>query len=280
VVVCTGAYQRPFLPPALSGLPQDVGAMSTAEYRNPGDVPLGKVLVLGRWPDWLSTGRGATSGRTRDVPVLRPGTLGAAPPRRHGYRHLAGEDHILRSASVGTAVSGPTDRKPSDYWCPRRTRPALSHVAGPRGPLLGHLAAIDGHRAHFADDLGESVAFGDARWADTRRFLTEQLPTGGLAVPQLPVPAPFRYKPVLEPDLGQLGAVIYATGFRADYRWIDAPVTDQLGFPLTTDGAGTVPAGLYFCGVHFLRTRRSSLLFGVGQDAALVAHQIASRRFS
>jgi putative flavoprotein involved in K+ transport len=35
--------------------------------------------------------------------------------------------------------------------------------------------------------------------------------------------------------------------------------------------------GLYFCGVHFLRKRQSSLLFGVGEDAAIVAESVVSR---
>jgi putative flavoprotein involved in K+ transport len=92
------------------------------------------------------------------------------------------------------------------------------------------------------------------------------------------VPAPFRYDPVREVDLREVGAVIFTAGFRPDYRWIDAPVTDDLGFPLGIDGASTVLPGLYFCGVHFLRRRCSSLLFGVGEDAALVAREIASHR--
>ena len=53
------------------------------------------------------------------------------------------------------------------------------------------------------------------------------------------------------------------------------PAFDALGFPLTNDGASSVVPGLYFCGVHFLRTRKSATLFGVGEDAAIVAQSIA-----
>ena len=62
---------------------------------------------------------------------------------------------------------------------------------------------------------------------------------------------------------------------RPDYRWINMPVADTMGFPLCIDGASTLTPGLYFCGVHFMRTRRSSLLFGVGNDAKVVARAIA-----
>ena len=52
---------------------------------------------------------------------------------------------------------------------------------------------------------------------------------------------------------------------------------DEFGFPLHHEGASTAVRGLYFVGAHFLRKRKSSLLIGVGEDAALVAGQIAAR---
>jgi putative flavoprotein involved in K+ transport len=55
---------------------------------------------------------------------------------------------------------------------------------------------------------------------------------------------------------------------------------DELGFPIQEDGASSVIQGLYFVGVHFLRKRKSSLLMGVGEDAALVAQKIAAARAS
>jgi putative flavoprotein involved in K+ transport len=70
--------------------------------------------------------------------------------------------------------------------------------------------------------------------------------------------------------------VIFTSGFRPDYAgWVRLPAFDSMGFPITHDGASTVVPGLYFCGVHFLRTRGSSLLFGVGEDATVVAHAVA-----
>jgi putative flavoprotein involved in K+ transport len=81
-------------------------------------------------------------------------------------------------------------------------------------------------------------------------------------------------------DLNGLGAVVFAGGFRPDYSsWVHCPgAFDQLGFPIHEEGASTVTPGLYFVGVHFLRKRKSSLLIGVGEDAAVVAEQIGERR--
>jgi putative flavoprotein involved in K+ transport len=148
------------------------------------------------------------------------------------------------------------------------------HAMGVR--LAGRLAGVAGHRAGFADDLADSVAFGDARYADMRTLLADRLGAGGIAVPEMPDPPPFHHEPVLEVDLHGFGAVILTSGFRPDYTsWVRFPVFDHLGFPLVADDLSTAVPGLYFCGVHFLRTRSSSLLFGVGADSALLAKTIA-----
>jgi len=124
------------------------------------------------------------------------------------------------------------------------------------------------------------VAFGDARYADIRATLSTQLPAKGMPVPELPDPPPFRADPPRELDLDGFGAVICTTGFRPDYaHWVRFPgLLDAMGFPLTHDDAGTAVPGLYFCGVHFLRKRKSSTLFGVGEDAGVVARSIARNR--
>jgi putative flavoprotein involved in K+ transport len=70
--------------------------------------------------------------------------------------------------------------------------------------------------------------------------------------------------------------VIFSGGFRPDYRrWVHVPgAFDEMGFPLQHDGASVVARGLYFAGVHFLRKRKSSLLCGVGEDAAVIADDV------
>ena len=82
-----------------------------------------------------------------------------------------------------------------------------------------------------------------------------------------------------ELDLRGFGAVIFAGGYRPAYdSWIDCPgAFDELGFPVHREGASTAAPGLYFVGVHFQRKRKSALLLGVGEDAAIVARQVASR---
>ena len=278
VVVCTGAYQRPNRPAASAAMPVGVRVMTATTYRNPGDVPPGKVLVIGSGQTGCQiTEELQLAGREVFL------SCGRAPwaPRR-----LDGTD-IATWLAKTSFFDLPLSALPS----PGARLIANVQLTGAGGghdlhyrtlqalgvPLLGHLSRIDGTRAAFTDDLASCVAFGDARWADMRQLLTIELTAQGIGVPELPVPAPFRYQPLLDLDLREFGAVIFTAGFRPDYGWIHAPVTDDLGFPLTSDGASTVLPGLYFCGVHFLRTRRSSLLFGIADDARAVAQSITSR---
>jgi putative flavoprotein involved in K+ transport len=81
-------------------------------------------------------------------------------------------------------------------------------------------------------------------------------------------------------NLRGFGAVVFAGGFRPDYAsWVRCPgAFDELGFPIHREGASIAAPGLYFIGVHFLRKRKSSLFVGVGEDAAIVARQIAGAR--
>jgi putative flavoprotein involved in K+ transport len=99
----------------------------------------------------------------------------------------------------------------------------------------------------------------------------------GLPRPEIADPGPFDGAAPEEVSLDGFGAVVFAGGFRPDFRswlpWADA--FDGLGFPIQLDGASTVVDGLFFVGTHFLRTRKSSTLFGVGEDAAIVARTIA-----
>jgi putative flavoprotein involved in K+ transport len=143
--------------------------------------------------------------------------------------------------------------------------------------LAGHFLGASGRQVRFAPDLAETVAWGDDRYRELTALLYELVEERGLEQPELPEPEPFVADPPEALDLEDFGAVIFAGGFRPDYRsWLPWPEAfDQWGFPIHHDGASTVVRGLYFVGVHFLRKRKSSLLIGVGEDAAIVASRIA-----
>ena len=97
-------------------------------------------------------------------------------------------------------------------------------------------------------------------------------------MPEIPEPEPFDARPPDRVDLDGFGAVIFTSGFRPDYgSWVKVPGGfDDVGFPIHVEGESVAAPGLYFVGVHFLRKRKSSILYGMGEDATLVAQQIAA----
>ena len=145
--------------------------------------------------------------------------------------------------------------------------------------LLGRFAGADGTSLHFADDLAASVDFGDARWADLRNFIDAYCVRAGVRKPAYPDVEPLRIKTRTDLDLLRegIGSVIWTTGYRPDYRWVNAPVFDEMGFPIQVDGRAHAP-GLYFVGVHWLRKLKSAILYGTGEDAQVVAEHIAGER--
>ena len=71
--------------------------------------------------------------------------------------------------------------------------------------------------------------------------------------------------------------IIWATGFRPDYHWIDLPVFDEMGHPRHDRGVVREAPGLYFVGLHFQTGLTSALLGGVGADAQYIVSQINKR---
>ena len=276
VVLATGAYQRPHRPAAAQMLPTDLTQIDVDDYRNEQALPPGKVLIIGSGESGCQIAE-ELSEAGRDVVVA----CGRAPwaPRRFG-----GRDILWWAQETGFL-----DRRLDSLPAPEArlfSAPVTGHGRGhdlnlralqARGvTLAGHFVGATDRKALFAPDLHQTIAWGDERYLQFRGLVDNLVSTRGLEPPALDDPEPFTSSAPNSIDLADLGSVIFAAGFRPDYRsWLPWPdAFDTWGFPLTQDGASTVVPGLYFVGVHFLRKRKSSLLIGVGEDAAIVVRQI------
>ena len=278
VVVCTGAYQRPHRPAGVSA--HGVVELDVAGYTSEAALPPGKLLVVGSGQTGCQIAEELhEAGRTV---VLSCGRAPWAP------RRLGGRDVILWLIEAGFYDQG-ADVLPA----PAARLIANVQTTGHDGghdlhyrvlraagvTLAGHFLGADAGQLRFAADLADSVAFGDARYADLRTLLLDHCRRNGIDAPELPDPPPFDPTAPERLPLDGFGAILYTSGFRPDYTtWMQVDAFDDLGFPVQENGASPTIPGLYFCGVHFLRTRKSSLLMGVGEDAAIVAESIAARR--
>jgi putative flavoprotein involved in K+ transport len=281
VVLATGAYQKPHRPAYDGEPPRGLAVIDAEDYRNPGQLAKGPVLVIGSG----QTGCQIADDLVRDgrEVVLACGRAPWAPRRCDGVDIVTWLSRTPWFEMALASLPSPLARLGANVQLTGRDGGVDLHyrtlqAAGVR--LAGRLLGFDGRRALLADDLSLSVAFGDARYGEVVKLMAENLPKGGYTVPNLPTPPPFDPgQPPTELDLAGFAAVIFTSGFRPDYRrWVRLDAFDEMGFPVAPDGIATGFPGLYFCGVHFLRTRKSSLIFGVGEDAALIAEAIAARR--
>jgi putative flavoprotein involved in K+ transport len=280
VVVCTGAYQRPHRPAAAQTLPPDLLQLDVEAYRNSAELPPGPVLVVGSGQSGCQIAEELHEAG-RQV-FLACGRAGWAP------RRIADRDLFWWLRETGD-LDEPLGSLPSPAARLFANVQATGHGGGHDLHyrtlqrigviLLGHFLGAEGHHARFALDLAASVAWGDKRNAKFISRVRELIAERGLAKIDLPEPGPFNGQAPERVDLTGFAAVLFAGGFRPDYNsWVHCPgAFDDLGFPVHEDGASTSTPGLYFVGVHFLRKRKSSLLIGVGEDAALVAQQIAAQ---
>ena len=280
VILSTGAYQRPHRPPGAASLPPDLMQIDVEGYRNPGELPAGAVLVVGSGQSGCQIAEELhLSGR--DV-FLACGRAGWAPRRINDHDlawwlREAGslDDRVEDLPEPGARLWGNVQASGHDGGHDLHYR--TLHAMGVT--LLGHFLGADDRDALFAPDLDPSIAWGDERHAKIMGDFRKHAVAAGLPWTDLDAPEPVEAEPLERIPLRGLGAVVFAGGFRPDYEsWVHCEgAFDGLGFPLHREGASTAVPGLYFVGVHFLRKRKSSLLLGVGEDAAIVARQIAER---
>ena len=143
--------------------------------------------------------------------------------------------------------------------------------------LTGRFLGAQDNVARFAPDLGASVAAGDQGYRDLMRTVDARATALGIPL-QIDETGRFDAGAPESVNLSGFGAAIFAAGFRPGYRsWVPWPQAfDEYGFPLQKDGASLTVPGLYFAGVHFLRTRKSSLMLGAGEDAAVIGRRVAA----
>ncbi|WP_308797201.1 NAD(P)-binding domain-containing protein [Agromyces silvae] len=278
VVVCTGAYQREYLPPWTEPLAHRVPVVGSGEYRSPASLPGGPVLVVGGGQSAAQIAE-ELCGAGREVALA----AGAAPamPRR-----IAGRDgvdwlidagffqHTLADMPSSTVRLAPNPLATGAHGGHDLT---LRTLAAAGVALSGRVTAVDGDRVVVADDLAASVAVGDEAYRQIWNAATTIAAERGLRGPEPLVRDESPLVATAPPPLSELGAVVVACGFRPAYSWIRVPdLVDELGFPTQDRGRSIRIAGLFFVGVPWMTSRRSPLFMGVGEDAAIVASQLAA----
>jgi len=280
VIVATGPFQKPIIPALL---PADTGIVQihSAAYRNPAQLPAGAVLVVGAGSSGVQIADElARAGRSVYLSV---------GPHNRPPRSYRGRDFVWWLGALG-------------LWDVKTNDPALEHVtiavSGARGghtvdfrdlaakgiTLVGRAEAYEDGMMRFAPDLAKNIAAGDADYLSVLDAADAYIAREGLDFPEehearIIGPAPqCAIKPVLELDLAKAGitSIVWATGYRLDFGWLNLDVFDEKGRPAHQNGVSKVP-GLYFLGLAWLSRRASPFIWGAWHDAKYVAEQIAER---
>jgi putative flavoprotein involved in K+ transport len=219
IVVATGPFQVPFVPPIAEQLGQDIFQIHSTQYRAPEDLPDGPVLVVGGGNTGFQIAEELSS--TREVHLSIGSRQTPLPQRILGrdlfwYLERTGLIRKNGSTRIGQQLEGRDTLIGSN---PRALRKRHGVGLHPR----------------VIEASGRTVRFGDGSELD-------------------------------------VNGVIWATGFRHDHPWIDAPIFDDQR--VVHRRGVTESTGLYFLGLTWQHTRGSALIGWVGDDAAYIADQI------
>jgi putative flavoprotein involved in K+ transport len=280
LVLASGACNLPSVPVHQQAVPASIEHFTPMDYRNPNQLPGGGVLVVGASatgvqlaheihqsgrPVTLSVGEHVRLPRTyRGRDVLWWMDVSGVWNQR--YDEI---DDITRARGLPS---------PQLVGTPERATLDLNSLMAAGVALVGRLATVRDGRALFSGGLRNQLALADLkmdRLLDTFDAWVNASPR------DVELAAPQRNEPTPEPDSTRLHhhhgnreirSVVWATGYRPDYRWLHVPVIERNG-SLRHDGGVADSPGLYAIGLPFLRRRKSTFIHGAEDDARdLVEH--------
>ena len=279
VVMATGACSNPHIPSIAADMPDHIDHVTPIAYRNPSQLGEGRVLVVGasasglQIADELSrSGRDVTLavGDHVRLPRMYRGMdihwwMDATGQLDERYDEVDDLDRARRLPSL--QLIGSSERRNLD----------LTTVAANGVTLTGRLVGRSGHRAQFSGSFANMCMSADLKERRLLDRLDEYATAHGLdaELGEASRPTPTSTPPpMLDADLRGLDTIVWATGFRPTYPWLDPRLLDQKGRLIHDGGVIPVP-GLYALGLPFMRRRKSSFLDGVGPDATELTEHLA-----
>lgn len=283
VVLAGGACTLPSVPGLAEAVPLDVDQVNPLEYRNPDQLADGGVLVIGAAATGVQLAEEIqASGRSV---ILSVGEHVRMPRTYRGFdiqywievigrldERFDEVEEILKARKVASPqLIGSRERRTLD----------LNAVSGTGVQLRGRLGAIRDGVAMFSGGLRNHCALADQKlgrllsdidsWIAEHEMDREVGPSERHAETRVTRGDPL----TLDLGRGQIKTIVWATGFRPDFSWVDLPVFDAAG-QLRHNGGVVHAPGVYFLGAPFLRRRKSSFLHGAADDTFdLATHLVA-----
>ncbi|SQD78012.1 flavin-containing monooxygenase [Moritella yayanosii] len=279
VVVATSTFNQPSIPSVALDIPDSVLQLHSSSYKNPESLPQGSVLVVGT----------AQSGAQITQELVEYGykvfcTTSKVPKSQRRYR---GKDISLWARLIGLL-----DKKSASLKDLNGRFPASPQITGKDGGstihlpvlmnqglvLLGRLIDVSNGRLIFSDDVVENMKFNEAAYVDWKDKIDQYILDTNIDASESdyiePPSADYSNAPTsIHIQEDKINTIIWATGYRFDYSWINENVFDEYGYPDTNRGITTCD-GLCFVGLNNIDLNKTGLLYGTGEHAKYIAEHI------
>jgi putative flavoprotein involved in K+ transport len=282
VVLAVSGYHLPNVPRMSDRLDASVTQLHSSAYKNPQSLPPGEVLVIGSGQSGCQIAEDLhLAGRKVHLAV------GSAPRCPRVYR---GRDAVEWLDDLGQ-YDLPVDqhnlkekvRKNANHYLTGRDGGRdidLRKFALEGMSLYGRLRDVRDGRLEFDDDLAKNLDNADRVYNGICGLIDDHIARNAIAAPAsahyAPVWQPREPVTILDPAEGGISTVIWTTGFRSDWSWVELPIFDGAGYPTHRRGVTSMD-GVYVLGLPWLHTWGSGRFVGVGRDADFVAKQITAR---
>ncbi len=279
IVTATGAFQHPVIPPVV---PHDSGInqLHSFYYKNPEQLAEGAVLVVGAGSSGAQIADELNRAGRKTFLSVGPHDR---PPRAYRNRDFCWWLGVLGLWDVAAMVPGTEHVTISVSGAYGGQTMDFRRLGNEGVTLLGMTENFSECVLTFAGDLRDNVATGDASYLKMLDDADAYVARNGLDLPEEPEARVFESdpeslaQPIREIDLAKEGitTIIWATGFRQDFSWLQVDAFDEAGKPQHQRGVSTEP-GVYFLGLPWQSRRGSTFIWGVWHDAKHIADQIAN----
>jgi len=282
VVLATGYADEPLVPAVAAAAPDGLIQLHSSRYRSPGRMPPGGVLIVGAGPSGQQLA--AELRRTGRRVVLAVGRHARMPRRYRGHDiwHWLTELGSLEDTLADVPHERSASRSPSLALSGAGggERLDLTSLAAAGVVVTGRLRGFSGRHALFAADLRTTVEESDRRMRRLLEKIDRHIdacrssePAAAEPIPPVTLPPGQR---MIDLEADGISTVIWATGYRRSYPWLDVDVLGGEGEIAQTRGV-TAVSGLYTLGFRFQHRRKSHFIGGVSDDARFLATQILGR---
>jgi putative flavoprotein involved in K+ transport len=282
IVLAVGGYHIPNIPRMAERIDSSITQIHSSAYRNPGQLPAGDILVVGSGQSGCQIAEDLhLAGRKVHLAV------GSAPRCPRVYR---GRDAVEWLDDLGQ-YDLPVDKHSLKEKVRKNANHYLTGRDGGRDIDLRKFA-LEGMKLHgrlkntengvlkFADDLTANLDNADRVYNGICGLIDDHISKASIEAP-----AGAHYEPVWQPSVipteldlanSNIKSIIWTTGFRSDWSWIELPMFDGAGYPTHKRGITSVD-GAYVLGLPWLYTWGSGRFVGVGRDAEFIAASIIQK---